>query len=223
MALLQLGQPPGLTPRRHTEYRPWLEHACFDRACAYCLEHARDVQIDHVIPESLDDSRRLDPSNLLPVCSTCNGPNGKWDYHPLRAERKRCPNETHAFLPLDPRSDDYAALYTVDPRGALQVQDGADYLRALWNCDVLFRLNRKNLKRWRAEALDLGQAAESLVHEVGRSGGATTPERHHQRDVVVNEVAKRLLFFEIFELPLSPELLALAQARREAERGPRPT
>lgn len=222
MALLDLGEPPELVPLRHTDYRPWLEWACFDRVCAYCLENAQKVEVDHVEPESHAPARVMDPTNLLPACALCNGPHGKWDYHPLRSPRKKCPKDTHGYLALDPRSDDVAELYAVRTDGALDVHDGATYARALWNRDVLFRLNRSKLKQWRAEAQQLAEVAEHLVAEVKAHGDAAPAEQVRRRDVMVGVIAQRLPFFVLFELPLSAELLERAQARRDELRGPKP-
>jgi hypothetical protein len=43
------------------------------------------------------------------------------------------------------------------------------------------------------------------------------------RDVLVREVAARLLFVEIFEIAMSDELRALANVVRDAARGPAPS
>ena len=222
MALLDLGVPPAIAAASHRDYVPWLEHRCFDRTCAYCLEHGRVLEVDHVVPFSLAPGRHKDPTNLLPACATCNGPTGKWDYHPTRKPRKRCPTETHGHLPLDPRSDDYAQLYTVRPDGSLEVNDGAEYDRALWNRTVLFRLDRPNLAKWRRTAQDLARAAESLIADVETRGPNVSPAEIDRRDVIVREVAQRLLFFEIFELHLSAELRSQASAMRDALRGAAP-
>ncbi len=111
------------------------------------------LEVDHVEPESLSPSRAKDPTNLLPACGTCNGPTGKWDYHPQKRPRKKCPTDDHGFLALDPRSDDFASLYEVQPDGKLVVCSGPAEDRALWNRDVLFRLDRPQLKKWRQQTL----------------------------------------------------------------------
>lgn len=223
MALLDLGDPPDLIPTRHTDYRPWLEHRCYDRACAYCLEHARVVEIDHVEPEALAPERAKDPKNLLPACATCNGPTGKWDYHPRRNPRKKRPHDDHGFLALDPRADDYARLFEVDGEGDLAVRPGPTAERVLWNRDVLFRLNRPKLRQWRKQAQDLARVAEHLVDAVAAQGAMPEAGAIARRDALVREVAQRLLFFELFEIALSEELLAQATAMRDLLRGPRPT
>jgi hypothetical protein len=219
MALLQLGAAPAIHAKSHRAYLPWLAHRCFDRACAYCLEHARVLEVDHVEPESLNEARAHDPSNLLPACGTCNGPTGKWDYHPLKLPRNKCPKDDHGFYALDPRSDDVAALYAVQADGALDVRPGPAHDRALWNRDVLLRLNRPKLKKWRQQTLDLVAVAEQLL-TLAASG--PDPEALRRRDLLVRLIADRLLFIELFEIPMTSALHTLACGVREAERGPAP-
>ena len=220
MALLDLGAPPQLTPRSHRDYAPWLAHRCYQRSCAYCLQHGRDLDADHVEPVSLAPLREKDPTNLLPACSYCNGPGGKWDYHPLKSPRLKCAADTHGFFALDPRRDDLAALYEVLNDGRLDVLPGASYDRALWNRDVLLRLNRRNLVIWRADTLRMGAAADHLVELVATQGAAASPKLIVSRDVMVREVSYRLLFFELFEIPLSTAARAQAEAMRDLDRGP---
>jgi hypothetical protein len=222
MSLLDLGSHPHIVPSGHRDYLPWLEHRCYDRACAYCLEHARDLEVDHVEPVTLAPKRRRDPTNLLPACGVCNGPTGKWDYHPLSANRKKCPRDTSGHMVLDPRVDDYAQLYALRDDGSLDVTDGLEHERALWNRDVIFRLNRPKLAGWRRQARDLAEAAEHLVAECPRSRADAPALALRRRDTIVREVAQRLLFFEIFELDLSTELRVQATAMRDAMRGASP-
>lgn len=215
MALLDPGPPPEIVARSHRDYLAWIEHWCWDRACAYCLEHARVLELDHVEPESLKPERAKDPTNLLPACATCNGPTGKWDYHPERQPRRKCPDETHGFLALDPRVDDLATLYEVKDDGALDVQPGATYDRAKWNRDVLFRLDRRRLKEWRRQTMDLRQVAEELVAEIAEAGADASGNARRRRDTIVREIAGRWLFFELFEIALSDELTRQLQAMRD--------
>ncbi len=219
MALLAFGTPPVIEARSHRDYAEWLEHRVYDRACAYCLEHARILEIDHVVPEALDQTRSKDPTNLLPACATCNGHTGKWDYHPDLSPRFKCRGDTHGFLALDPRVDDYATLYAVLPDGRVSAHDGEHWTRAEWNASVLFRLNRRTLVLWRRQAMDLARAAEYLVDELERLGTAALPAAATRCDVIVREVAQRLVFFELFEIALSPALLARATEMREGLRG----
>lgn len=221
MALLQLGLPPALVARSHRDYLPWLAHRCYDCACAYCLEQARVLEVDHVVPASLAPLRAKDPMNLLPACATCNGHSGKWDYHPEMRDRNKCPNDDHGYLALDPRADDVAVLFELGPNGSLVARPGPDHDRALWNRDVLLRLNRPKLRTWRRQAQDLATVAEQLVEAAAVAGAPA--EAIRRRDVIAREVATRLLFFELFELPLSDELRALAGSFRDSERGPAPS
>lgn len=222
MALLNLGDAPQIEAKSHRDYLPWLAHRCFDRACAYCLEHARVLEVDHVEPESLKPSRAKDPTNLLPACGTCNGATGKWDYHPAKVARKKCPWDAHGFAALDPRSDDVASLYAVTTDGGLDALPGAAHDRALWNRDVLFRLNRRELKKWRRDTLDLVRGAERLVELVAAAADGGAPEVIRNRDLLVRLLADRLLFVELFEVPLTDELRALAFGVRDAQRGSAP-
>jgi hypothetical protein len=216
MALLDFGPPPTIRNATYADYLPWLEHRCFDETCAYCLESRQKLQVDHITPVSLDETLSHDPDNLLPACSTCNGPSGKWDYHPLKSPRKKSPNDVHGYLALNPKRDDVATLYALCPDGSLTVKAGPSHLAALWNRDVLFRLNRPKLKAWRKQALDLAEVAEQLVAAADQP--EVTAEQIRRRDVIVREVAQRLPFFEILDLPLSGPLLSLAQEARERGR-----
>lgn len=223
MALLELGTAPAIDAKSHRDYLPWLAHRCFDRACAYCLEHARVLEVDHVEPESLNPVRAKDPTNLLPACGTCNGPTGKWDYHPNKLPRKKCPKDDHGFHALDPRNDDVAALYEIRTDGELDVRPGSAHERALWNRDVLFRLNRPKLKKWRQQTLDLVEGAEQLTEAVAAAGSGVDADAVRRRDLLVRLLADRLLFIELFEVPLTDDLRTLACGVRHAERGPAPT
>jgi hypothetical protein len=223
MTLLDLGTAPAIDATSHRDYLPWLAHRCFDRACAYCLEHARVLEVDHVEPVSLNPDRAKDPTNLLPACGTCNGATGKWDYHPQKLRRKKCPRDDHGFTALDPRRDDLAVLYGVEDDGELVVRPGEAHERALWNRDVLFRLNRPKLKKWRQQTLELVKGAEHLTEAVAAMGSVVDPGVIGQRDLFVRLVADRLLFIELLEIPLTVDLRALTCAVRDLERGPAPT
>jgi len=221
VALLDLQNPPSICPASYRDYLPWLKYACFDRTCAYCIHHLRDLQVDHVEPVSLAPSRKNDPSNLLPTCATCNGPGGKWDYHPKKLTRRKASKDCHGFLALDPRVDDYGKLYEVGASGVLDVKPGDSYERALWNRDVLFRLNRRNLVRWRSQTLKLAEVAEVLVSEV-MQGSEANLQSIQNCNTLVHEVAQRLLFFELFDLPLSAALQSQALKMRDELRGALP-
>lgn len=212
MALLAFGTAPPLLPKSHRCYAPWLERRCYDRACAYCTEHARALQIDHVVPASLAPERSKDPTNLLPACSVCNGPLGKWDYHPAKTGRKKCPGDTHGYPALDPRVDDVAILYNVRHSGELEVNDGEQYLRALWNRDVLFRLNRPKLVAWRKQSLEIAEAARTLADSSPRP--ATPSTEGNPLSLLIGLLSQRLLFFELFELPLHEHVRARAEQLR---------
>lgn len=218
MALLELGEPPVLIPRSHTDYAPWLQHRCYDTACAYCAEVAQGKQVDHVVPVSHDDGGKLDPKNLLPACDTCNGAGGKWDYHPLNSNRRKLRADTTGFLPLDPRVDDYALLYEIDPDGTLQPLAGGKHDRAKWNRDVLFRLNRRKLVRWRHQSMQLIEAAERLVVAVTEASESERSDVMQNRDTIITEVARRLLLVELFDVHLSRALRELAEAERSRAR-----
>lgn len=47
--------------------------------CAYCLDRKKPLHVDHIVPLSVDWSRRLDLLNLQVLCADCN--QGKRNYH----------------------------------------------------------------------------------------------------------------------------------------------
>jgi hypothetical protein len=210
----------------HLDWRPWLLAACFDHVCAYCGTQNRVIQVDHVEPESWATLRVKDPENLLPSCGTCNGAAGKWDYHPLHVGRRRLRKDSSGHLPLDPRQDDYGALYIVHADGRISPRPGPQAARASWNSSVLLRLDRSSLITARKEILRLRDAAESLLLQWTNEG--RDPWRLVWPDPVVEAaplsaildcLARRLLFLELFDLQISAELHRIARARRNVLRG----
>jgi hypothetical protein len=113
-----------------------------------------------------------------------------------------------------------AVLYKVQADGSLDVRPGPAHDRALWNRDVLLRLNRPKLKKWRQQTLELVEVTEQLVTAAASRADVDALRR---RDLLVRLVAERLLFIELFEIPLTSALCTLACGVRDAERGPAPT
>lgn len=61
----------------YDSYREWLRDE-FSFRCVFCLKRERwglvtgAWDIDHLVPQSIDSSKKLDYENLLYVCRTCN-------------------------------------------------------------------------------------------------------------------------------------------------------
>jgi hypothetical protein len=208
VALVEIDAPPDVAADHPAVYRPWLLHAFFEQVCAYCGLPGQVVHLDHVEPQAYAPDRYLDPTNLLPACAECNGPSGKWDYHPQQRARRRLRQDRTGFTVLDPRRDDYARLYEIDAMGHIDARPGVDHERALWNAAVLLRLDRRRAREHRRELQDLRDAAEHLLVE-----GPI-----ERLDRLVDVMARRFLFFELYDLPMSPNLGRLARARRDTLR-----
>jgi hypothetical protein len=203
----------------YDQYEEWLAWHTHRDACAYCTRHDRDLEIEHYIPKEYAKTYNValitDPTNLLPACKKCN--RSKSDYHPNYGARQRRPKDTSGHAVIDPRCDDFAALYEVDVDGQLKALAGATLTRAEWNRDVLLRLNRKKLQEWRKTTRARVTNAENYVGKFQAAGAS--PEDLAVRDQLVEEVADRWLFIELFDINLSPTLKSLANAQREKARG----
>jgi hypothetical protein len=67
MAELRLSPPPELgRGAKYQDYRPWLLENFHLDLCSYCLlQYSNSLWIDHYVPQSMDESRIDQPSNLL--------------------------------------------------------------------------------------------------------------------------------------------------------------
>lgn len=238
MSRVSLGAPPQLLGVvRYGNYRPWLLRHFFDSLCSYCLLRGEGLDVDHYEPQQYAPGRVDDPSNLLLGCSGCNGPGGKWDYHPLHATRRCRPRDTSGHLVIDVRNDDFAALFSIGPDGAITARPGQQRDRALWNITLL-KLDLRDA--WRKEVLDLAESCEDailglkearrdrtlwlrlarrmgLVKTAGPSFSVDRWDRVLSR--LLPELARRALLLEVFEIPVSK---ALALKLKEKKKDLRP-
>lgn len=81
--------PAAATHRRHgpsgysdyASYRPWLRDE-FNFRCVYCLIRERwgrlkgEFDLDHFVPQSVDESQSTEYGNLLYACHSCNAKKG---------------------------------------------------------------------------------------------------------------------------------------------------
>ena len=222
---ISLPEPPALTPVSARDFAAWLSWSFFDGICAYCALQSRALEVDHVEPASYAKERRLDPGNLLPACRACNGPGGKSDYHPDHVERRRLPRDTTGYSALDPRFDDFGLLFDVLEDGRLSVRPGKEHDRALWNVQVLLKLHLPKKVRARQELMELRAVAERLVEHLREEGldasvetSSPTTRLGENARIILNMLARRLLFYDLFSLKLSEDPKALARNRRHALR-----
>lgn len=169
MARLRFSRPPSLSnSARYSQYKSWLLENLSKDICAYCLQQNRNLEVDHFVPKEFNPGLVRAPSNLLPACRSCNGPSGKWDYHPSYAGRKKLPGDRSGFLPFNIRTDNLAALFSVDQNGRLNAIPGPSHTWAAWNIS-LFRLDVAELDSSRAELVEALDSASFLVDKISDS------------------------------------------------------
>lgn len=208
MSVLDFGEPSDLGEVPYTSYRPWLLEKLYCRVCAYCLVHNPVViHIDHYEPRGYAPHRVDDPKNLLLACSACNGRGGKGDYHPLYQSRTRLPQDSTGHHVLDVRRDDLGRMYEVLRSGRLRARPGATEHRAIWNI-ALLKLDLTSYEVVRSEYLDTLDAAEQLVREIEESDEANSGSRERILDTLVRYLARRRLFFDVFDIEISKGLTA---------------
>lgn len=103
----------------YESYRPWLRDE-FSFRCVYCLRRERwglrrgNWDIEHFVPQSADENKRLDYENLLYACRTCN-------------------LNKSASLALDPCQVGFGNLVQVNEDGVIRPlnDDGAILIQAL--------------------------------------------------------------------------------------------
>jgi hypothetical protein len=214
MSLVVLGEPPDLGDVAYTEYRPWLLEAFYFRFCSYCLvQSPMAIHIDHYEPRAYAPERIDDPKNLLLACAGCNGRGGKSDYHPLHEGRTRVPWDTSGHHVLDVRRDDLARMYEVLPSGEIRARPGPGEDRAVWNA-VLLSLDLPSRQVVRGEYLKVLDAAEALLQTLDET---TLDAGEKLLGTLVGFLARRRLFFEVFDVAMSDELRRRIAA---VERGP---
>jgi uncharacterized protein (TIGR02646 family) len=208
MATVVLADPPA-AGGTYEDFRPWLLAHFFDHLCAYCLLTDHGAEIDHFEPRELSEHRVHDPTNLLLSCRRCN--RSKSDYHPSFARRRRRPGDTSGTMVIDVRDDDYAALFMIGPSGRISPSSGPNGARAAWNI-VLLNLDLPSINDRRRQLMELREACESAL--ALRDGELDDVSRVRLRSILaklLEELARRLLFFKVYGLDLSPRLRVEAE------------
>lgn len=218
MSKVVLGEPPELGDVTYAEYRPWLLEKFYFRFCSYCLlQSPAAIHIDHYEPRAHAPERVNDPTNLLLACAACNGRGGKSDYHPLHEGRTRLPRDASGHHVLDVRRDDLGRMYDVLPSGRLRARAGPSEERAIWNI-ALLKLDLPAYEVVRCEYLETLDAVEELlqVNDEPENEGAREA-RERVLDTLVGFLARRRLFFDVFDVGMSEALQGRIAA---VERGP---
>ena len=205
MARISLGNPPNLGPNaQYQDYLPWLKRSFFENMCAYCGLPDPAVEIDHYEPRQYAPHRYHDPTNLLLACSRCNGRGGKSDYHHRHQYRTRLPHDRTGFAVIDVRQENPADLLAIGQDGSIDPRPvNGSTARASWLI-VLLKLRRFGRRRRRKELLDLALACELLLQERRRGNH----HAQHALNRLMPQLARRLRFFETFDLSLSVGLRA---------------
>jgi uncharacterized protein (TIGR02646 family) len=205
MTTVKLGAPPSL--KGYQDYKPWLLHHFFDHICSYCLLKSDSLEVDHYEPQKYAPRRVDDPTNLLLACSRCNGPSGKWDYHPAHKKRRCRWRDRSGHHLLDVRRDDFALLFEISADGGIRARSGPEEERANWNI-ALLKLDIKSCVQARAQLQDLKESCEDALNLL--AGGPDPKTRASVermfRKTLLPELARRALFLRVFEIPVSASL-----------------
>jgi hypothetical protein len=214
---LKLMSPPDLgSGAKYPAYKPWLLENFFDHLCSYCLLRNESVQVDHYEPQGYRPERADDPRNLLLGCPRCNGRAGKSDYHPDHARRTRLPGDRTGFLIIDVRADDFAKLFEVTAQGTIRARPGPDQARAAWNIPLLKLDLVDQDRKFNMDLLDLCERAAEACEDAGKA--TLHAEMEKQLELLVPELGRRALFFEVFGIAMTPRLLD--RLRRHAQPEP---
>lgn len=215
MARLDPGDPPELEDPSYRDFRSWLDEVFFDRTCAYCMIDACQLQIDHYEPQGHAPDRVDDPTNLVLACEICNGPGGKWDYHPHYAKRRSRRSDESGIMVLDVRVDDPACLFTIAHDGTIGARAGLGQIRAMWNIEVL-KLDSRDRTRDREKLMETLDSAERLL-EMQRDGRAEASRG--ELDLVLGRLVELLararLFFDLLDIPMSEQLRTRVDGARD--------
>lgn len=195
---------------RYEAFKPWLLENFFQDLCSYCLQQYATLSVEHYEPQKYAESRINDPTNLLLGCANCQPK--KSDYHPLHTGRRRLPRDTTGFRVLDVRNDDLNEWCEVLPSGELRARGGSTQARAVWNAATLLRLDLYDQGRKRL--LHKLAVTEKLLEALNTGAKQRTPHDEAVLDVLVGELAERLVFFDAFGLAASDALRTLLEERR---------
>ena len=207
MATISLSEPPALSGAKYADYRDWLHTEFFRHVCCYCcLDSSDGTEIEHVIPQSYAPSLIHDPLNLLLVCPKCN--NLKRDYHPSHSMRQKFKFDTTGYHAIDPRSDDYSTLFSLDASsGCISGKND----RAKWNILLFDYHLRENLSEKRRIYLELARCLDAFLHTTGSPPVFSHPWARVTCDTLAQY---GYLFLITFEIEMSPALRELLLARR---------
>ena len=210
MAWIELSAPPSRPAGGpYQQYKSWLLDNFFNNLCSYCLIQYESLEVDHYEPQEYAPERTNDPTNLLLACRRCNGPAGKWDYHPQYAARRRLPHDNTGFLVLDVRRDNLGALLELDASGELKARQGAHAERTVWNI-LLLKLDIDFLVSYRKRLFEKLNLCERLLLQLGQK-----VDKQEQIEsvlaVLIADLAEHFLLFHALDIPISTALRARLQ------------
>ena len=70
--------------------------------CEACMSNGLCLDVEHVLPKSLNDELKFKWNNFLLGCRICNGPGGKWK-SPMPIATMHSPDKNNTFLSLEYR------------------------------------------------------------------------------------------------------------------------
>ncbi len=204
MALLEFSAPPEIPNAKYPDFLEWLHENQFDRLCCYCLLRNANLEVEHYLPKQYPPATDLvnNPSNLMLACAKCN--RGKWDYHPNHKDRNKQKDATHGHMALDPRVDEYSNFLAVENDGTIKPLSGDSQARAAWHIGLTL-LDFGPRDRFRKELLSLRDAAEKVL----TGSGYPVEIREH----LLNDFASKSLFYRLFGVAVSDELMHEASSR----------
>jgi hypothetical protein len=205
MARIELSPPPSLPPgASYQQYRSWLLENFFQYLCSYCLIQHESLDIDHYEPQEYRPARINDPTNLLLACRRCNGPAGKWDYHPQYAARRRLPHDHSGFLVLDVRRDNLGAAFALEASGELTIRPGPHAEWAVWNI-LLLKLDLDFLVSHRKRLYEKLMLCERLLLQLTHTGDQQA-QIESVLAVLIPDLAEHVLLFHALDIPVSMAL-----------------
>lgn len=197
--------------RPQDRYREWLHTCHYYQVCAYCLTSFDNLEIEHYVPEALLLRLKQDPhtpKNLYLACHDCNS--NKLDYHPKNKLRRRFRKITPGFTVLNSFKHDFLLFYEIDNEGnLLQNSSSSRKFREQAKQNILLMGfdERHVLADKRARLIGAAQVLENVIREV------SVAALEYNLDVrrAARLVWRNRLFFDAFEIDLSPKLARFAE------------